>query len=187
MSQKGLISVNNGNLCLTGRNKIKTRYKSVEFAIQTSLDRQSQQDFLRASLIRRKYHLQSNIIQLKKDIIKVHQSKKTDPKHAKSMLKAQRKLGLTNSQLETSLKDYFTLSNRNIGNIFYRSQATGLRIQKRLNKLKLIKSERNTKIVEPFAIPYREFRERYINNKYQHSKSTGLVFRCMPNKIKMLR
>jgi len=186
LADNGLISVNNGNLCLTGRDKLLKRYPSAEFPVQVSPKRKEQQAYIKFTILNSNLHKQEKIYKLKKDIIKIHQSKKSDPKKTKKLLKLEKTLTLNNSSLETSLSKDFILSNRNIGAMFYRSQATGLRFQKQLNKLKLIRSERNSIIVEPFPISYREFRERYISNKYQHSKKTGLVFKCLPNIIKVV-
>lgn len=186
MATNGLISYNNGNLLCTGRAKLLLLFPGAECAIRVINKIADQKTLVKFILIKNKLNTQYKITKLKKDIIKIHHSKRSDPKGTKKLLKAQQKLKLTNTQLETSINDDFILSNRNIGATFNQSQSTGLRLQKKFNKLKLIRSQRNFKIVEPFAIPYREFRERYISNKYQHSNKTGLVFRCLPNKIEII-
>jgi len=186
MREWKLISENNGNLLISGRAKILKHYKSAEFPVKVSADRKEQHVIIKACLIKRKLHEQYKINKLKKEIIKIHHSKSSKFKLTKKMLNLQKKLNLTNHQLETSITNDFILSNKNIGATFYRSQTTGLRLQKQLNKLKIIKSERNYKIVEPFPISYREFREKYISNKFRYSSKTGLVFLSLPNKIKIL-
>lgn len=186
MSQMGLIKVTDGHLCLIGRSKMLKRFPSAEFAVEVSYNRKRQHAIIKTAILKRKYHECDKINKQKKAIIKIHHSKSSKFKLTKKLLKLQKKLNLTNEQLESSTCNDFILSNKNIGATFYRSQSTGLRLQKQLNQLKLIKSKRNYKIVEPFPISYREFRERYINNKYQHSKKTGLVFRCLPNKIEIV-
>lgn len=162
------------------------KYKSAEFAVTISYNRTEQHAIIKTALLRRKYHEADKINKQKKAIIKIHQSTHSKFKTTKRLLKLQKKLNLTTTQLESSLSNDFILSNKTIGATFYHSQSTGLRLQKQLNKLKLIKSKRNYTIVETFPISYREFREKYISNKYRHSSKTGLVFRSLPNKIEIV-
>lgn len=187
MATKGLISYNNGNLLCTGRAKLLKLFPGAECATKVTGKIIDQKTLVKFILIKNKLNTQYKINKLKKDIIKIHHSKRSEPKRTKQLLTIQSKLNVTLSQLETSINNDFILSNRKIGQTFHQSQSTGLRLQKKFNTLKLIRSKRNFKIVEPFAIPYREFRERYISNKYQHSSLTGLVFRCLPNKIEIIR
>ncbi|WP_312697084.1 hypothetical protein [Sphingobacterium mizutaii] len=174
-----LITISHGNLQCIGRDNMLKLYPSAMFPIKASTDHQTQLINLKFCLFERNLDKQRKTIQTKKEIIKMHNSAFTPHKKAQRLLKAEKKLNAT----ETSLQINLCLSNRKIGQIYKRSQHTGLRLQKQFNEAGLIISKHNYKVVEREQIGYRAFREKYISNKFHYSNQSGMVFLNLPNRF----
>lgn len=187
MSKNGLISLNNGNLKCIGRDAMFKLYKSATFPVKLSADRKNQLTLLKSTLLIRKLKLENKAIEAKKAIIKMHKSKFTKHGDAKVLLMLERKfIKQSGNAVEISLSNNLMLSNNSIGKLINRSKSTGLRLQKELNRLGVIKSSKNTVQIEFKPISFREFRCKYISNKYVYCKCSGLVYLSLPNIIKVL-
>lgn len=176
-----LAYIKNGNLYLKSTHKLKEEYRTTLVPIKHCKNKQEQLSYLRQSLIRRKLHLQHKANKLRQNILDIP---KASSKLSISTIKLTRKKmnALPKyKNAEIGKLDYLMLSNKSFGKLCNRSERTGAKIQKDLNKLKLIKSEPNVQRLEKMP-NYRAFRELYISNNYQLSKD-GWVFQILPNKI----
>lgn len=176
-----LASIRNGNLYLKSTHALKAQYKTTLVPIKIYNNKQDQLTYLRQTLIRRKLHLQHKANKLRQNILDIP---KADCKLSISDIKLTRKKMNDMPQYknaEIGKLDYLMLSNKSFGKLCNRSARTGVKIQKDLNRLKLIKSERNI-VMADYLPNYRAFREKYISNNYQLSKH-GIVFQILPNKI----
>lgn len=174
MAQKGLIKVTDGNLILIGSRKLNNKLKSTLIPIKYSANRKDQLTLLRYSLIKNNLQHQHEAVEEKKNVINIH--KKMPLKQLKKVL---RKYGSLQA-VETSINDKLILSNRKVGFICNRSQSTGMKIQKELNRLKVVKTERNVKLCSPERYSHRAFFEMVLPSKYKLT-SQGLIYVQLPN------
>lgn len=174
MAQKGLIKVTDSNLLLIGSYKLRIQYKSTLTPIKYSLNRKDQLNLIRYSLINNNLYQQNKAIQEKKNVISIHKAPKL-----RLLKKIIRKHGSL-SNVETSLNEKLILSNMTVGVICNRSQSTGLKIQKALNKLKVVKTKRNVKLCSTERYNRRAFYNLCLPSKYLLSKD-GYVFLSQPN------
>lgn len=178
LMKHGLIDVRDRHLHLKGSTALLKTYRSILVPVLVRSNKAEQITALRFVEVKKNLHYQDKAIELKKDIIKLHESKFTKYKDAKRLLKAQR---LMNFNVETSeINTMLILSNKRLGQICNRSQRTGIKIQKALNDLGLVKTKRNTLLLEK-GHNRRSFFSKCLNSSHQLS-TQGNIFKVLPNR-----
>lgn len=183
LSKMGLCELIGADLHLKSNNSLRKQDKFI-VPVGIDLNKANQRTLLRQCLIKRNLHLQFKTFSKKSDALKfLHQRVKGMPdlrkcKKAASYFPDQ-------TQLENSVQTVLTLSNKRFGELCNRSQSTGIKIQKQLNKLKLLTSLRRTEIVSEQPIDRRSFFELGLNGSYFLS-NRGIVMQRLSNEIKLV-
>lgn len=127
-----------GNLKLTGVNALKSKETELSIPVPVETNKKRQIAQLRYVLIHRNLNRQDFISNKKSKIVKKAKSAFIP------LCKAENKFIMKNgglNNLESSLQERITLSNRRIGKILKRSTYSGKNYQKQLNEMGLIYSE----------------------------------------------
>lgn len=119
--------------------------KSPFVPVGISMNKAEQRTLLRYTLINRNLFFQCKAFSKKNEtllLIKGHNFNYKDTKRIYKNLK-----NVSISETENSIQDCLTLSNYKFGKLCNRSVSTGIKIQRALNKIDLIRSDRRTKLV----------------------------------------
>lgn len=180
LSQRGLLCVKNGNLCLKGTRKLNEEVKSILIPIKSCQTKSEQLVYIRYSIIKRNLDNQHKVVSLKKAILSIQENVKM------SYAKAKRLIKLRNKQTtENSVCDNLVLSNQKFGSLCNRGQSTGAKLQKLFNKLNLIKSSKNVELYSGSHFGRKQFFSLELSGKYFLSNK-GLIYSRLPNRINPL-
>lgn len=184
LTDLGLITMHNGNLCIVGSTKLRKSLQSPLIAIEYNKDKNKQILNIQFTRLLKNFRQQQYITNLKSEIIKLQEDNFISPKNAKKLVK-KRNTYLQNTNERT--EDYYSISNKGLANIVNRrSITTGNKIQKKLNAVGLIKSEKNIEIVSKDKLNLRAFYELCYPSNYFLGKD-GLVRKRKPNKITIIQ
>lgn len=194
--EKGLVSVNNKNLCLTGTTRLLKTFRSFLVPVILSPDRKIQLSYLRYVLVKRNLRLQEKAHQKALNIINYHKGfvRGLTSKQVKGLIKSEQALvAKTGIPVGKGLRSDFLLSNVKIGALCGRGLFTGLKIQKAFNELGLIESSSNFRFIstkhkftrKQFFI-YQETTGKFTSKSVSLSNK-GNVYKRLPNKIKIIQ
>lgn len=144
LSKYGLCSVRDCHLHLISARKIVCD-KSPFVPVGMSMNKAEQRTLLRYTLINRNLFFQCKAFSKKNEtllFVKGHHFNYKDTKRIYKNLK-----NASISETENSIQDDLTLSNSKFGRLCNRSASTGIKIQRALNKIDLIRSDRRTKLI----------------------------------------
>lgn len=179
--QKGLLEIHSNNLCVLGSNKVKRSLKSPLIPIEYNSNRQLQLINIQFTRILKNFRQQSYMGALKADIIKLQKDdrylKLEDVK--RTYANSKKYISTKNEKLNQS----YVMSNIKFANSINRkSKHTGIRLQRKLNQLGLIKSKKNIVKVYDKKIDKRAFFE--MNFKYNcFLGNDGIVRQRLANVI----
>jgi len=183
LTELGLITMHNGNLCIVGSTKLRKSLQSPLIAVEYDKDKNKQILNIQFTRLLKNFRQQHYITNLKTEIIKLQEDKFISTKEAKKLLK-KRNTYLQNKTEKS--EDYYSISNKGLANLINRrSTTTGNKIQKKLNAVGLIKSQKNIEIVSKDKINIRAFYELCYTSNYFLGKD-GLVRKRKPNKITII-
>lgn len=183
LTDLGLITMHNGNLCIVGSNKLRKSLQSPLIAVEYNKDKNKQILNIQFTRLLKNFRQQQYITNLKSEIIKLQEDSFISPKEAKKLVQ-KRNTYLQNTPERT--EDYYSISNKGLANLVNRrSTTTGNKIQKKLNAVGLIKSEKNIEIVSKDKLNLRAFYELCYPSNHFLGKD-GLVYKRKPNKISIL-
>lgn len=153
---KGILHERNGHLCLMGRSKLKTNFKSFLVPVGIDRNKSNQIAYLRFATIKTNLHSQSRKHSEKSAILKFRKGLFHDYDEVKRLRRIDKKYPATKI-VESSIQNVLTLSNRKFGDLCNRSQSTGIKIQKKLNELFLLKSIKRVKRVKDIKMNRKGF------------------------------
>lgn len=177
LKDKGLVSIHNGNLTLTGSGKLAELYDSKLVAINKASNKKDTILNIQFTRIIRNLKSQHFVVKRLIGIKKLQKQSFTTYNQAKKLIKYRRE-----NNTERLTNDYYMLSNRKFGSLNNRSQSTGLNIQKRMNAKGLIISKRNSLKYSDIKVNHRAFYNMYLPSKYILG-SNGNIYISLPNKI----
>ena len=177
LKDKGLVSVNNGNLTLTGSCKLAELYDSKLIPISKASNKKDTILNIQFTRIIRNLKSQHFVVKRLIGIKKLQNQSFTTYNQAKNLIKYKRE-----NNTERLTNDYYMLSNRKFGSLNNRSQSTGLSIQKRMNNNGLIISKRNSLKCSDIKTNKRGFYNMCLPSNYRLG-SDGIIYKSLPNKI----
>jgi len=179
MQSKGLITIKNDNLTVTGTNKLKAQSKSKLIPVKTDKDKSIQVDYIRFAIIKRNMAYQKVGYEFRNKALKFLKTGNSSGLKAKMLANY---VSQRNTALERFRSSEFLLSNKSFGKLINRSQATGRKFQSRINKLRLIKSIKNVLKIDGPKNNLRGFNELTLPAKLFLSYN-GDTYLRLPNKI----
>lgn len=177
LKDKGLISIHNGNLSLTGSRKLAELYDSKLIPIKQSQTKKEIILNIQFTRVLRNLNSQHFVVNRLIGIKKLQKQSFITYKQAKKLIKYKRE-----NNTERLTNDYYILSNRKFGSLNNRSQSTGLNIQKRMNDSGLIISKRNVLKCSDIKTNKRGFYNMCLPSKYMIG-SDCFIYKSLPNKI----
>lgn len=177
LSEKGLLSVKNGNLCLKGTRTLNKEVKSILIPIKSCSNKTEQLSYIRYGVVKRNLDIQHKEITLKKAILTIQENVKMTVKTAKKLIKLRNK-----QKTEISVYANLVLSNKKFGSLCNRSQSTGSKLQKLFNNNGLIESNKNVVKYSDDFFSRKRFFSLELDAKYFLSNK-GIVYRRLPNRI----
>lgn len=134
LKKHGLCEISAGNLILKSTRQFAKENKSL-VAVGVSNNKADQRNLLRFATIKNNLHSQYKSYVKKDNVLRLLDGQRFSKKETKSLLNFRRRINIenpTNADL--------TLSNKKFGSICNRSQSTGIKIQKSLNKIGVLLS-----------------------------------------------
>jgi len=184
LTELGLVTMHNGNLCIVGSTKLRKSLQSPLIAVEYNNDKNKQILNIQFTRLLKNFRQQQYITNLKSEIIKLQEDNFISPKEAKKLIQ-KRNAYLQNTTPERT-EDYYSISNKGLATLVNRrSITTGNKIQKKLNAVGLIKSEKNIEIVSKDKLNLRAFYGLCYPSNYFLGKD-GLVRKRKPNKISIV-
>lgn len=181
LKELDLLFIENKHIRFRGANALKKLFGQVIVSVPLSSNKQIQRTYLRSPLIIGKLKQQEKAIIFKENAVQLQKKQHLTKKEYQRLKKVEK----SNVNVNSVKKD-LTLSNAKFGSLCNRSQSTGKKIQKELNKLGLIKSKRNFEFISKFEINSDIFKSLDLSSKYILSKK-GLVYIVLPNIIYYLQ
>lgn len=183
MAHRGLIRIENGHLKLLSTRNMKKQKHAILVPVQTSKNKHKQLTFLRFVPIKYNLSKQEEISTIKNNVIDLYKNplRKFTVKEIKK-IKKQHQAVLKGAPVESLISEEISLSNVKFGLLCNRKQTTGAKIQKELNKYRLIKSTRQSIRVSEKRYNRRAFFELNLPSQYTLSKF-GYIYLSKPNKV----
>ena len=148
-------------------------------AVGISQEKATQRAFLRFVAFKKVLLPQKRVFTQKNTVILFRNGNLKPGQITRKVIKADKMLP---DNLESSLCDQFTLSNRKIGTLANRSQSTGLKIQKAFNHIGLIKSLKRIKLIDNNKRNLRSFYSACLDSSHFLSHS-GFIYKRQPNAL----
>lgn len=181
LSKHGLCSVRNGHLHLISARKIVCD-KSPFVPVGISMNKAEQRTLLRYTLINRNLFFQCKGFCKKNELLNLVKGVKFNYKDTKRINKALNNASVI--ETENSITDCMTLSNNKFGNLCNRSASTGTKIQKALNNIGVIRSNKRTKLVA-IKQTRASFYSLGLNGSFFFAPN-GNVYQRLPNRVSLL-
>lgn len=160
MKSLGLVFMSGGNLCTIGVNRLYVKYgKPLVKVKYTTTSKSNQQYYIKFFLLKHNLKTQDYVYSKKSKLIKIQGGAYTTKAEYYALLNQKKPLNLGRMQ------DRYTLSNKSLGELYGRSQCTGLRLQKKFRELNLIKTSSKYKLLET-QVSELEFNIYYKNCGY---------------------
>lgn len=183
LKKRGLCETIGPNLLLISTTKLKVKYASPLVPVGVSKNKSDQRNLLRFVLTKNNLHNQYRSYSKKDNILKFLHGERFAYNETKKLMRQAK--AYTEIQLENSIQSDLTLSNKRLGNICNRSQSTGIKIQKSLNKLGLIRSSTRVKIIDK-GHNRRSFFAQKLGSTY-FLTDKGVICQRLSNKIEIGR
>lgn len=167
---KGLLYAHNGNLCVVGSNKLRINYKSILVPVGIDKNKSNQIAYLRFAIIKRNLSTQIFKHNEKNAVLNFRKGLIHDQKLVRKLRRKSAKFPYT-PLLESSIQNCLTLSNFKFGLLCKRSGSTGIKIQKKLNDLFLLKSIKRIKRINDTKMNRPGFFSLELNSSHFLSNS----------------